>query len=83
MIKHKILSLFANIGVAEAYLEELGHDVIVANELDPKRAALYQKIYPKTKMVCGDGFNNEKQAGEKLKKLMYDEGYVIDKIEVL
>lgn len=54
MIKHKILSLFANIGVAEAYLEELGHDVIVANELDPKRATLYQKIYPKTKMVCGD-----------------------------
>lgn len=52
--KHKILSLFANIGVAEAYLEDLGHEVIVANEIDPKRAALYQKIYPKTNMICGD-----------------------------
>lgn len=52
--KHKILSLFANIGVAEAYLEEIGYDVVVANELDPKRAALYQKIYPKTNMICGD-----------------------------
>ncbi len=54
MIRHRILSLFANIGVAEAYLEELGHNVIVANELDSKRASLYQKIYPKTNMVCGD-----------------------------
>ena len=54
MIRHRILSLFSNIGVAEAYLEELGHDVIVANELDPKRASLYQKIYPKTNMICGD-----------------------------
>lgn len=54
MIKLKILSLFANIGVAEAYLEEIGHEVVVANELDRRRATLYQKIYPKTKMVCGD-----------------------------
>lgn len=54
MIKLKILSLFANIGVAEAYLEEMGHEVVVANELDRRRATLYQKIYPKTKMICGD-----------------------------
>ena len=49
-----ILSLFANIGVAEAYLEELGHSVKVANEIDAKRAKLYSEIYPNTKMVCGD-----------------------------
>ena len=54
MIKLKILSLFANIGVAEAYLDEMGHEVVVANELDRRRATLYQKIYPKTKMICGD-----------------------------
>lgn len=54
MITLKILSLFANIGVAEAYLEEMGHEVVVANELDRRRATLYQKIYPKTNMICGD-----------------------------
>lgn len=40
-----ILSLFANIGVAEAYLEEIGFNVVVANELVEKRADLYRKIY--------------------------------------
>lgn len=55
----KILSLFANIGVAEAYLEKIGHQVVVANELDPKRAALYQKIYPNTQMICGDITDND------------------------
>ena len=51
---HKILSLFANIGVAEAYLEELGFQVAVANELIERRATLYSEIYPNTKMICGD-----------------------------
>lgn len=49
-----ILSLFANIGVAEAYLEEIGFHVSVANELIPRRAKLYQDIYPNTHMICGD-----------------------------
>lgn len=49
-----ILSLFANIGVAEAYLNEIGFHVAVANELIEKRANLYSKIYPETEMICGD-----------------------------
>ncbi len=52
--RHRILSLFSNIGVGEAYLKELGFNVVVANEINDKRAALYQKIYPDTLMVCGD-----------------------------
>lgn len=48
------LSLFANIGIAEAYLNKIGFDVVVANELDPKRVAIYQSIYPSTNMICGD-----------------------------
>lgn len=48
------LSLFANIGVAEAYLEEVGINVLVANELEKRRADLYSKIYPNCKMICGD-----------------------------
>lgn len=50
----KILSLFANIGVAEAYFKDIGMDVLVANELDERRAKLYSKIYPETHMICGD-----------------------------
>lgn len=50
----KVLSLFANIGVAEAYLKKIGFDVVIANELIERRAALYSKIYPDTNMICGD-----------------------------
>ena len=52
--KHNILSLFANIGVAEAYLQEIGFHVAVANELIERRANLYSEIYPETNMICGD-----------------------------
>jgi DNA (cytosine-5)-methyltransferase 1 len=50
----KVLSLFANIGVAEAYFEEIGIDVVLANELVERRAKLYQEIYPKTEVKIGD-----------------------------
>ena len=52
--KYNALSLFANIGVAEAYLEEIGINVCVANELIERRAKLYSEIYPNTEMICGD-----------------------------
>ena len=48
------LSLFANIGIAEAYFRSVGIDIKVANEFVEKRARLYQAIYPETKMICGD-----------------------------
>lgn len=51
---HNILSLFANIGVAEAYLKDIGFHVAVANELIERRANLYSEIYPETNMICGD-----------------------------
>ena len=57
--KHKILSLFANIGVAEALLDENAFAVTVANELVKRRAELYQRIYPRTKMICGDITNSD------------------------
>lgn len=52
--KMKVLSLFANIGVAEAYFKEIGVNVVVANELVERRASLYSKIYPDAHMICGD-----------------------------
>lgn len=50
----KGLSLFANVGIAEAYLEELGVDIKVANEIDKNRAKFYQDVYKNTHMICGD-----------------------------
>ncbi|WP_035358147.1 DNA cytosine methyltransferase [Acholeplasma equifetale] len=48
------LSLFANIGVAEAYLKDIGVTIAVANELLENRAKFYQEVYPETEMICGD-----------------------------
>lgn len=48
------VSLFSNIGVAEAYLEEIGLNVVVANEMVERRAKLYKRIYPQTHMIIGD-----------------------------
>lgn len=48
------VSLFANVGVAEAYFDEVGVNVVVANEIDPERARFYSHLYPKTDMVIGD-----------------------------
>ena len=41
MKKFNAVSLFANVGVAEAYLSETGINVAVANEIDPTRAKFY------------------------------------------
>ena len=68
----KVLSLFSNIGVAEAYLKEIGFDVVVANELIERRAILYSKIYPDTHMICGDITN--KKIFEKIVKESIDAG---------
>lgn len=55
MFEMRIVSLFANIGVAEAYFKELDDvNVVVANEWLAKRANLYQSIYPESTMICGD-----------------------------
>lgn len=48
------LSLFSNVGVAEAYLQDIGVDVVLANELLEDRANFYAEVYKGTKMVCGD-----------------------------
>ena len=54
MKRLRALSLFANIGVAEALFEQAGVEVVLANEVDKRRADLYRSIYPKTEMICGD-----------------------------
>ena len=53
------LSLFANVGIAEAYMKELDIDIRVANEIDEKRAKFYKDIYKETNMICGDITNDK------------------------
>lgn len=54
--KHTInaISLFANVGIAEAYLDEIGINVVAANEIDPRRTAFYKHVYPSVEVVEGD-----------------------------
>ena len=48
------VSLFSCIGVAEYYLKNLGINVLVASDIDPKRCNVHKFLYPDTTMVCGD-----------------------------
>lgn len=41
----KGLSLFANVGIAETYLKDLGVDIVLANELLPERAKFYKHCH--------------------------------------
>lgn len=50
----KGISMFSSGGIAETYLEELGIDVLLANEIKEDRAKFYSHFYPKTKMIVGD-----------------------------
>lgn len=51
---YRVASLFSNIGVAEANLEKIGFSVVVANELEERRAKLYSSIYPNADVIAGD-----------------------------
>lgn len=53
------LSLFANVGVAEALLKPIGVDIRIANELLLERARFYADVYPHSHMICGDITDNE------------------------
>lgn len=55
------VSLFANVGIAETYLNEIGINICVANEIDEKRAEFYHYLYPNVDMIVGDITNNEIQ----------------------
>lgn len=48
------LSLFANVGIAELLLKDAGHEVVIANEIEKKRAEFYKYSHPDTNMIVGD-----------------------------
>lgn len=50
----KGVSLFSSAGVGETYFNELGIDIVVANELIKERAELYSAQHKHTQMIVGD-----------------------------
>lgn len=67
----KVLSLFANIGVAEAMFKDINVEVVLANELLVPRAALYKRLYPNADMVCGDILSDETYSELERKAKLY------------
>lgn len=55
----KGLSLFANVGIAETYLKDVGVNIVVANELIGERAEFYRHLYPECEMILGDISNKD------------------------
>lgn len=50
----KGISLFANVGIAETYLPDIGVEIVLANELIEKRCKFYLHCHPNTEVICGD-----------------------------
>lgn len=61
MSKLKAVSLFSSAGIGELLVHNTNIDVILANEIVPKRAECYQYFYPNSRMVCGDITNEAVQ----------------------
>ncbi|MCM1313145.1 MAG: DNA cytosine methyltransferase [Bacteroides sp.] len=60
MAKLRGLSLFSNVGVAEAGIENNRDvDILLANEIDHKRADFYTCVHPHTLMIEGDITDDE------------------------
>ena len=59
MKKLKGLSLFSNVGVAEAGLDNNNDvEILLANEIDHKRCLFYSSVHPSTKVIEGDITND-------------------------
>ncbi len=50
----KGLSLFANVGIAETYLDDIGINIVLANELLENRCKFYKHLHPSCNVICGD-----------------------------
>lgn len=57
----KAISLFSGAGIGEYYLNDCGVEVILANEIIPKRAKTHEYLYPNCEMVNEDITKKETQ----------------------
>lgn len=48
------ISLFSSAGIGELYFDDININIVVANELIPKRAELYKQAHANSKVVVGD-----------------------------
>lgn len=48
------VSLFANVGIAETYINNCNINIIVANELLEKKASFYQENHKNCNIIQGD-----------------------------
>jgi DNA (cytosine-5)-methyltransferase 1 len=48
------VSLFANVGIAETYIQNNGIEIAVANELLENRAKFHKQMHPECEMIQGD-----------------------------
>ncbi len=55
----KCLSLFSSGGLAETYFDQIGINVVLANELIPERCKFYKHLYPQTEVIEGDIVNEK------------------------
>jgi DNA (cytosine-5)-methyltransferase 1 len=53
------LSLFANVWIAETYLDSIWVDIAIATDIDQKRMDFYKHLYPKTKTITWDITNKD------------------------
>jgi DNA (cytosine-5)-methyltransferase 1 len=52
--KIEAISLFSSAGIGELFLEEVGIEIKIANEIIEKRAECYKHFFPNTKVITGD-----------------------------
>lgn len=55
----KGLSLFANVGIGETYLKDIGYPIVLANELLKERCEFYRHQNPDHEIIQGDITNDE------------------------
>lgn len=53
-MKFKGLSLFANVGIGETYLKDIGYPIVLANELLKERCEFYKHQNPDHQIIQGD-----------------------------
>ena len=53
------ISLFSSAGIGELYFNDINIDIVVANELIPKRAELYKHAYSNANVIVGDICNKK------------------------
>jgi DNA (cytosine-5)-methyltransferase 1 len=58
-MEYRGLSLFANVGIGETYLKDIGYPIVLANELLKDRCRFYQHLNPNHQIIPGD-INNLK-----------------------